>query len=331
MLIKSSRDGANPPLSSDITPREVYEERRQFIARMAVGAAAGSALWEMANRAAFAQGVSTQAPAAQKLAARANPALSTTEPRTAFKDVTSYNNYYEFGLDKGDPAENAHTLRPRPWTVSIEGEIKKPMRLDIDSLVKLAPLEERVYRLRCVEGWSMVIPWVGYSLSNLIKHVEPNGNAKYVEFTTLADPRQMPGLRSGVLDWPYVEGLRLDEAMHPLALLTVGMYGQVLPNQNGAPVRVVVPWKYGFKSAKSIVRIRFTRDQPKTAWNMSAPSEYGFYSNVNPKVDHPRWSQASERRIGEDGFFKKKRATLMFNGYPEVAPLYAGMDLKKFF
>jgi sulfoxide reductase catalytic subunit YedY len=326
MLIKSSRDGANPPLSSEITPREVYEERRTFIARMAVGAVAGSALWEMANREAFAQ-----TPAAQKLAAKANPAFSTTEPRTAFKDVSSYNNYYEFGLDKGDPAENAHTLRPRPWTVSIEGEIKKPMKLDIDSLTKLAPLEERVYRLRCVEGWSMVIPWVGYSLSNLIKHVEPNGNAKYVEFTTLADPKQMPGLRSGVLDWPYVEGLRLDEAMHPLALLTVGMYGQVLPNQNGAPVRVVVPWKYGFKSAKSIVRIRFTRDQPKTAWNVSAPSEYGFYSNVNPKVDHPRWSQASERRIGEDGFFKKKRETLMFNGYPEVASLYAGMDLKKYF
>jgi sulfoxide reductase catalytic subunit YedY len=326
MLIKSSRDGANPPLSSEITPREVYEERRTFIARMAAGAVAGSALWEMANREAFAQ-----APAGQKLAAKANPAFSTTEPRTAFKDVSSYNNYYEFGLDKGDPAENAHTLRPRPWTVSIEGEIKKPMRLDIDSLTKLAPLEERVYRLRCVEGWSMVIPWVGYSLSNLIRHVEPNGNAKYVEFTTLADPKQMPGLRSGVLDWPYVEGLRLDEAMHPLALLTVGMYGQVLPNQNGAPVRVVVPWKYGFKSAKSIVRIRFTRDQPKTAWNVSAPSEYGFYSNVNPKVDHPRWSQASERRIGEDGFFKKKRETLMFNGYPEVASLYAGMDLKKFF
>jgi len=326
MLIKSSRDGLNPPLSSEITPREVYEERRKFIARMAAGAVAGSALWEMANREAFAQG----APA-QKLAARANPALSTTEPRTAFKDATGYNNFYEFGLDKGDPAENAHTLQTRPWTVSIEGEVKKPMRLDIDSLTKLAPLEERVYRLRCVEGWSMVIPWVGYSLSNLIKHVEPTGNARYVEFTTLADRKQMPGLRSGVLDWPYVEGLRLDEAMHPLALLTVGMYGQVLPNQNGAPVRVVVPWKYGFKSAKSIVRIRFTRDQPKTAWNDSAPSEYGFYSNVNPKVDHPRWSQATERRIGEDGFFKKKRETLMFNGYPEVASLYAGMDLKKFF
>jgi sulfoxide reductase catalytic subunit YedY len=331
MLIKSPRDGVNPPLSSEITPREVYEERRKFIARMALGAVAGSALWEMANREAFAQGVSTQAAPGQKLAARANPGLSTTEPRTPFKDATNYNNYYEFGLDKGDPAENAHTLKPRPWTVSIEGEIKKPMRLDIDGLTKLAPLEERVYRLRCVEGWSMVIPWVGYSLSNLIKHVEPNGNAKYVEFTTLADPKQMPGLRSGVLDWPYVEGLRLDEAMHPLALLTVGMYGQVLPNQNGAPVRVVLPWKYGFKSAKSIVRIRFTRDQPKTAWNDSAPSEYGFYSNVNPKVDHPRWSQATERRIGEDGFFKKKRETLMFNGYPEVASLYAGMDLKKFF
>ena len=326
MLIKSSRDGTNPPLASEITPREVYEERRKFIARMALGAVAGSALWEMANREAFAQ-----AAPAQKLAARANPGLSTTEPRTSFKDATHYNNYYEFGLDKGDPAENAHTLKTRPWTVSIEGEIKKPMRLDIDGLMKLAPLEERVYRLRCVEGWSMVIPWVGYSLSNLIKHVEPNGNAKYVEFTTLADPKQMPGLRSGVLDWPYVEGLRMDEAMHPLALLTVGMYGQVLPNQNGAPVRVVLPWKYGFKSAKSIVRIRFLSTQPKTAWNDSAPSEYGFYSNVNPKVDHPRWSQATERRIGEDGFFKKKRETLMFNGYPEVASLYAGMDLKKFF
>lgn len=327
MLIKSSRDGVNPPSASEITPREVYEERRKFIARMAAGAAVGSALWEMANREAFAQ----NAAPAQKLAAKANPALSTTEPRTPFKDATNYNNFYEFGLDKGDPAENAHTLKTRPWTVSIEGEVKKPMRLDIDSLLKLAPLEERVYRLRCVEGWSMVIPWVGYSLSNLIRHVEPTGNAKFVEFTTLADRRQMPGLRSGVLDWPYVEGLRLDEAMHPLALLTVGMYGQVLPNQNGAPVRVVVPWKYGFKSAKSIVRIRFTSQQPRTAWNVSAPSEYGFYSNVNPKVDHPRWSQATERRIGEDGFFKRKRDTLMFNGYPEVASLYAGMDLKKFF
>ena len=331
MLIKKSPNGLDRPFASEITPREVYEERRKFIARIAAGAAVGSALWEMANREAFAQGVSTQAAPVQKLAAKANPAFSTTEPQTSLRDATHYNNFYEFGLDKTDPAENAHTLRTRPWTVAIEGEVKKPLRLDIDSLTKLAPLEERIYRLRCVEGWSMVIPWVGYSLSNLIKAVEPTGNAKYVEFTTLADRSQMPGLRSGVLDWPYVEGLRMDEAMHPLALLTVGMYGQVLPNQNGAPVRVVVPWKYGFKSPKSIVRIRFTRDQPKTAWNVSAPREYGFYSNVNPKVDHPRWSQATERRIGEDGFFKRKRDTLMFNGYNEVASLYAGMDLKRFF
>jgi sulfoxide reductase catalytic subunit YedY len=325
MLIKRSSAHAVPP-GSEITPQAVYEERRQFIAKMALGAVAGSALWEMANREAFAQ-----APAAAKLAARRNPTYSTAETQTPVKDATSYNNYYEFGTDKSDPAENAHTLKTRPWTVSIEGEVKKPMTLDIDSLMKLAPLEERVYRLRCVEGWSMVIPWVGYSLSNLIKKVEPTGNAKYVEFTTLADRTQMPGVRSRVLEWPYVEGLRMDEAMHPLALLTVGMYGQALPNQNGAPVRVVLPWKYGFKSAKSIVKIRFLKDQPRTAWNISAPSEYGFYSNVNPTVDHPRWSQATERRIGEDGFFKKKRETLMFNGYPEVASLYAGMDLKKFY
>ena len=205
------------------------------------------------------------------------------------------------------------------------------MKLDIDSLMKIAPLEERIYRLRCVEGWSMVIPWIGFSLSNLIKKVEPNSKAKYVEFTSLADKSQMPGLRYGVLDWPYVEGLRMDEAMHPLALLSFGMYGEVLPNQNGAPVRMVLPWKYGFKSAKSIVKIRFTSEQPKTAWNMTAPREYGFYSNVNPEVDHPRWSQAHERRIGEDGIFTKKRSTLMFNGYSEVASLYSGMDLRKFY
>jgi sulfoxide reductase catalytic subunit YedY len=253
------------------------------------------------------------------------------EKQTSRKDATSYNNFYEFGTDKSDPAENAHTLRTRPWTVQIEGEVKKPMTLDIDSLLKLAPLEERIYRLRCVEGWSMVIPWIGYSFSELIKKVEPTGNAKFVEFITLADHQQMPGVRSRVLDWPYVEGLRIDEANHPLALLTLGMYGDVLPNQNGAPVRMVVPWKYGFKSAKSIVKIRFVRDMPRTSWNKSAPNEYGFYSNVNPEVDHPRWSQASERRIGEDGFFTKKRKTLMFNGYPEVASLYTGMDLKKFY
>lgn len=326
MLIKRSPNQADVPFGSEITPQEVYESRRRFIARMAAGAVAGSALWEMANREAFAQ----QTPA-QKLAGKANPAYTILDKPTPFKDASSYNNFYEFGLDKSDPAEYAHTLKTRPWTVSIEGEVKKPMTIDIDSLLKLAPLEERIYRLRCVEGWSMVIPWVGYSLSNLIKKVEPNGNAKFVEFTTLADRKQMPGIDSRVLDWPYVEGLRIDEANHPLTLLTLGMYGQTLPNQNGAPVRLVVPWKYGFKSAKSIVKIRFVREQPKTAWNVSAPSEYGFYSNVNPNVDHPRWSQATERRIGEDGFFKPKRKTLMFNGYNEVAAMYTGLDLKKYY
>ncbi len=323
MIFKRSPNGIDLPYPSEITPREVYEGRRQFIARIAATAAVGSGIWEMANREAFAQGA--------KLAATRNAALSTQEPQTSFKDASSYNNYYEFGLDKGDPVENAHTLRTRPWTVTIEGEVKKPVTLDIDRIIKLAPLEERIYRLRCVEGWSMVIPWVGYSLSNLLKQVEPTSNAKFVEFVTLADNKQMPGLRSPVLDWPYVEGLRMDEAMHPLTLLTVGMYGQVLPNQNGAPVRLIVPWKYGFKSAKSIVKIRLVSRQPRTAWNDSAPNEYGFYSNVNPNVDHPRWSQASERRIGEDGFFKPKRKTLMFNGYDQVASLYSGMDLKKFF
>jgi sulfoxide reductase catalytic subunit YedY len=325
MLIKRSPNGIDLPFPSEITPQAVYEERRAFIRKMALGAVAGGALWEMANREAFAQNP------AIKLAAKPNPALSALDKHTPFKDATSYNNFYEFGLDKSDPAENAHTLKTRPWTVSIEGEVKKPMTLDIDSLLKLAPLEERVYRLRCVEGWSMVIPWVGYSLAELIRKVEPTGNAKYVEFHTLADPRQMPGVGSRVLNWPYVEGLRMDEAMHPLTLLTLGMYGQTLANQNGAPVRLVVPWKYGFKSAKSIVKIRFVKDQPRTAWNVSAPNEYGFYSNVNPNVDHPRWSQASERRIGEDSFFQKKRKTLMFNGYSEVASLYTGMDLKKYY
>jgi len=325
MLIQRRPNGTDLPFPSEITPREVYEARRRFIARAAASAVAGSALWEMANREAFAQGD------APRLSAKPNPALSTTEQQTTFKDATHYNNFYEFGTDKSDPARNAQSLHTRPWTVTIDGEIKKPLTLDIDSLLKLAPLEERVYRLRCVEGWSMVIPWVGYSLSNLIRRVEPTGNARFVEFVTLADKSQMPGVRSPVLDWPYVEGLRMDEAMHPLTLLTLGMYGQVLPNQNGAPVRVAVPWKYGFKSAKSIVRIRFVKEQPRTSWNLSAPAEYGFYSNVNPDVDHPRWSQASERRIGEDGFFQRKRKTLMFNGYNEVASLYAGMDLKKFF
>ncbi len=218
----------------------------------------------------------------------------------------------------------------RPWTIAVEGEVAKPRTFDIDELLKLSAQEERIYRMRCVEGWSMVIPWVGYSLAALIAQVQPTGNAKFVEFATLANPKQMPGLRSGVLDWPYLEALRLDEAMHPLTLLTFGVYGQVLPNQNGAPVRLTVPWKYGFKSGKSIVRIRFTEKQPVPSWVRAGPTEYGFYSNVNPEVDHPRWSQATERRIGEDGFLQRKRKTLMFNGYAEqVGPLYAGLDLRK--
>lgn len=325
MLIQRPPNGIDLPFPSEITPRAVVESRRAFLRQAAAGAMAGTAAWEMANRAAFAQ-----APAA-RLGAKPNPAFTAPDRQTAFKDATGYNNFYEFGTDKSDPAEQAHTLRTRPWTVAIDGEVKKPVTLDIDSLLKLAPLEERIYRLRCVEGWSMVIPWIGYSFSEIMKRVEPTGNARFVEFTSLADPKQMPGVGSRVLRWPYVEGLRIDEANHPLTLLTLGMYGQTLANQNGAPVRIVAPWKYGFKSAKSIVRIRFVREQPRTAWNVAAPNEYGFYSNVNPNVDHPRWSQASERRIGEDGFFQRKRKTLMFNGYNEVASLYAGMDLKKFF
>ncbi|MQR02693.1 protein-methionine-sulfoxide reductase catalytic subunit MsrP [Glaciimonas soli] len=324
MLIHRRNNGIDLPFSSEITPREVFESRRSFIKQVAVGSIASASLLEMTTRSAWAQ-------SGQKLAAKSNPAFVVMDKQTPYKDATTYNNYYEFGTDKSDPAQTAGTLKPRPWSVVIEGEVKKPMTLDLDNLMKLTSLEERVYRHRCVEGWSMVIPWIGYSLSNLIKKVEPTGNAKYVEFVTLADSKQMPGLRSSVLQWPYTEGLRMDEAMHPLALLAFGMYGEVLPNQNGAPVRMVVPWKYGFKSAKSIVKIRFLKEQPKTSWNLSAPNEYGFYSNVNPNVDHPRWSQATERRIGEDGFFTRKRPTLMFNGYNDVASLYAGMDLKRFF
>lgn len=326
MLIKRPPNGIDLPFSSEITPREVFEHRRRFIKALALGTIAGGSLLEMATREAFAQ-----SPNAQKLAAQLNPAYAAPDKVTSYRDATTYNNFYEFGTGKGDPAKRATTLKTRPWLVTIEGEVNKPMQIDIDDLLKLAPLEERVYRLRCVEGWSMVIPWIGYSFSNLMKKVEPNGHAKFVEFTTLADNTQMPNLRSPVLEWPYVEGLRLDEASHPLTLLTMGMYGEVLPNQNGAPVRIVVPWKYGFKSAKSLVKIRFTREQPRTAWNVSAPREYGFYSNVNPTVSHPRWSQATERRIGQDGLFAKKRETLMFNGYDEVASLYAGMDLKRFY
>jgi sulfoxide reductase catalytic subunit YedY len=257
---------------------------------------------------------------------------NTMETLTPYADASQYNNYYEFGLDKADPARNAHTLKTTPWSVKVEGLVAKPRTFSLEELVKLSPQEERIYRLRCVEGWSMVIPWVGYSLAQLLRQVQPLGSAKYVEFVTLADQNTMPGLRASVLDWPYTEGLRLDEAMHPLTLLAFGMYGEVLPAQNGAPVRLVVPWKYGFKSAKSLVAIRLTDKQPGTAWNKAARNEYGFYSNVNPDVPHPRWSQASERRIGEGGLFTKKRKTLMFNGYGEqVGQLYAGMDLKQQF
>ncbi len=322
----------------EITPRAVFEQRRTII-RAAAAGTFGAALAPFFAREALAQSASspTASPNAGsvKLPASANPQYALKEKLTRYKDVTTYNNFYEFGTDKADPAQYANTLITKPWTVAVEGHIKHPKVYDIDELLKLAPLEERIYRLRCVEGWSMVIPWIGVSLSELIRRVEPTGNAKYVEFVTLADKRQMPGLSSPVLDWPYVEGLRLDEAMHPLTLLAFGLYGEVLPKQNGAPVRLVVPWKYGFKSAKSIVRIRFTENEPKTSWSVSAPNEYGFYSNVNPTVAHPRWSQATEQRIGESGssvLFPPKRKTLIFNGYAEqVASLYTGMDLKKFF
>jgi sulfoxide reductase catalytic subunit YedY len=260
----------------------------------------------------------------QKLAAKPS-ALSTTEPPTPFADTTTYNNFYEFGTDKGDPSRNANSLETRPWTVTIDGAVAKGGKFAIDDLIKPYQLEERIYRMRCVEGWSMVIPWIGFPLGDLLKQVEPTPKGKYVEFTTLLDPQRMPGQRRDVLNWPYVEGLRLDEAQHPLTILAVGLYGQVLPNQNGAPLRLVVPWKYGFKGIKSIVRIRLVENQPRTSWDIEWPQAYGFYSNVNPNRDHPNHSQARERRIGE--FFKRK--TLMFNGYDQVASLYAGMDLNK--
>ncbi|HUG36731.1 MAG TPA: protein-methionine-sulfoxide reductase catalytic subunit MsrP [Candidatus Limnocylindrales bacterium] len=310
--------------SSEITPRALYLNRRELMT-----GAAGLAL------SALCPGPATAAPAPPKagapLKAARNAAVSLTEPPTSFESATTYNNFYEFGVNKEDPARHAHLLRPRPWAVEISGHVAKPQKLDIEEILKLAPLEERVYSLRCVEAWSMVIPWIGYPLSVLLKRVEPTSQAKFVEFVTLVDPAQFPGQKPGLfnlggIDWPYTEGLRLDEAMHPLTLLTVGMYGQVLPNQNGAPIRMVLPWKYGFKSAKSIVKIRLVGDQPKTTWEKAAPQEYGFYSNVNPEVDHPRWTQASERRIGEF----RRRKTLPFNGYADqVASLYRGMDLKK--
>lgn len=314
-----------PP--SEITSARVFENRRRLLQLSGAGAL-GALLGSTDARAE----VPAADPKAQKLVARTNPKYVVNEALTPYKDITTYNNFYEFGTGKSDPSNNAGTLKTRPWRVSVEGEIKSPKMYGIDDLLKLAPREERIYRHRCVEGWSMVIPWIGFPLTEIIKRAQPTGNAKYIQFITLADPKQMPGLSAPILDWPYSEGLRMDEAMNPLTLLAMGLYGQVLPNQDGAPVRIVVPWKYGFKSAKSIVKIRFVEKQPPTSWNTESATEYGFYSNVNPNVDHPRWSQATERRIGEDGFFKPKRKTLMFNGYgAQVASLYQGMDLKKFF
>ncbi|MCX7242992.1 MAG: protein-methionine-sulfoxide reductase catalytic subunit MsrP [Polaromonas sp.] len=332
MLIKTLNNGFIHPASSEITTERLYRERRTLIKLMASGAA-GAAMASWASREAMAQELARPGknPA---LPGRKSPVAGavTMDKLTDYKDASGYNNFYEFGTDKADPAKNAGSLVTSPWTVEVEGLVKKPAKYAIEDLLKLSAQEERIYRLRCVEGWSMVIPWVGYSVAELIKKVEPLGSAKYVEFITLADPKTMPFVGSRVLEWPYTEALRMDEAMHPLAMLAFGMYGETMPKQNGAPLRLVVPWKYGFKSGKSIVKIRFTDKEPKTSWNKSAPQEYGFYSNVNPTVDHPRWSQASERRIGEDGLFAKKRKTLMFNGYEaQVGQLYAGMDLKKFF
>jgi len=320
MLIKKAPDIR----SSEITPKGMYLNRRTFLMTAAMAGAAGTAgigLRELGSP-------SVTAFAGNKIDGIKKSPFSTTETVTPYKDVTHYNNYYEFGTEKDEPAEEAKNFRTRPWKVKIEGQVAKKQELDIDTILKMASPEERIYRHRCVEGWSIVVPWIGFSLSELIKQVNPTGKANYVEFTTLYDPGQMPGQRRNVLEWPYVEGLRMDEAMNPLTLLCFGMYGEELPNQDGAPLRIVIPWKYGFKSAKAIVKIKFTEKQPQNTWNISAPQEYGFYANVNPNVDHPRWSQAKERRLGE--FFK--RPTLMFNGYgDQVASMYSGMDLRKNF
>jgi sulfoxide reductase catalytic subunit YedY len=313
--------------SSEITPKEVFQNRRKLLRNLTLGSLAVGLISSLQDNS-YALIENNQ----KKLKAKFNQKYSVNDKQTSFKDATTYNNFYEFGMDKDDPARYAKSLITRPWTVSIEGLVQKPMVIDIDSLIKLSAMEERVYRLRCVEGWSKIVVWNGFSLSNLLNKVEPLGTAKYVEFVSLADPKQMPGLSSTVIAWPYLEGLRLDEAMNPLTLLTFGMYGEVLPNQNGAPVRIVIPWKYGFKSAKSIVKIRLTDKEPVTSWHRTAPMEYGFYSNVNPNVSHPRWSQSTERRIDGRNIFSSKIKTEMFNGYGEyVAHLYTGMDLRKFF
>ena len=322
MLIKTSRYGPGNVRSSEITPKQVWRTRREFLKRAGFGAAAfaaPAALWPH------------RAQAGRKIEGLAVSDWIVEDEPTPFEDVTSYNNFYEFGTGKGDPARNSGGFKPHPWSVRVHGECGKPGEVAYEDLIGPHGIEERVYRFRCVEAWSMVVPWAGVPLGEVLARFEPTSNAKYVAFETVYRPEEMPGQRRGVLDWPYVEGLRIDEAMHPLAFLAVGLYGEELPNQNGAPIRLVVPWKYGFKSIKSIVSIGFTEHEPPTTWNLAAPREYGFYSNVNPNVDHPRWSQKRERRIG-GGLFSGKIPTLMFNGYEEeVAPLYADMDLAKHF
>jgi sulfoxide reductase catalytic subunit YedY len=321
---------------TDATPESLYLRRREFMKNAALftGVAAGlggGLLWltdgASPGRRRASPDPEPNGDAAELIVTRRTN-YAGDEARSSFEQISTYNNFYEFGPDKSDPWQNAHTLHTRPWSVAIVGKVREPRVIDIDDLLGWLPLEERTYRMRCVEAWSLVIPWVGFPLSDLIKRLDPLPSAKFVAFQTLHDPEQMPGQKSRVLDWPYVEGLRMDEAMHPLAFLAVGLYGKPLPNQNGAPLRLVVPWKYGFKGCKSIVAIRFTEEQPRTTWNIAAPDEYGFYANVNPEVDHPRWSQATERRLGE----LERRRTLPFNGYAaEVAHLYSGMDLREFF
>ena len=318
------------PPSREITPESTYLGRREFLKQSAlfIGTAGliGGGLLQLLPGGSLAK----KKPKGEEgaLASTPNPLFDTTEERTPLRSVSTYNNFYEFGTDKAEPAENAHTLRTRPWTVEFDGEIASPGRYDIDTVMGWSPLEERVYRMRCVEAWSMVVPWIGLPLGAVIRRLGPTSRAKYVAFRTLHDPEQMPWQRKSILPWPYVEALRIDEALHPLTLLAVGLYGKVLPKQNGAPIRLVVPWKYGFKGIKSIVRVSFVEQRPPNTWNAIAPDEYGFYANVNPAVDHPRWSQASERRIGE----LSRRPTLPFNGYAEqVAGLYAGLDLRENF
>ena len=328
MLIRRTND----ILPSEITPEAIYLRRREFMTQTALTAAAGLLPLPLA-----AEDAQSSALSSLNYRKATSPGIAgsyTNEMLTPFQDATHYNNFYEFGTDKGDPAEYAGAMKTTPWSVTVEGEVEKPGTYTLEDLLRGVDLEERIYRLRCVEAWSMVVPWIGFPLSTLLKRFNPTSRAKYIAFTTLHAPEQMRGQRShtALIDWPYIEGLRIDEAMHPLTILSVGLYGRVLPNQNGAPIRLVVPWKYGFKSIKSIVKIRLQETQPKTTWNLLAPNEYGFYSNVNPSVDHPRWSQKNERRLPSTLFSPNRIPTQMFNGYAEqVASLYSGMNLRRYY